>query len=96
MPAKRSTNERLQTLDQQLAELTATRRAILAECAAGERRLRTRQAAILGGWLMAHDPDAAKRIVQMLKRPQDRAAFGLAPLVSPLPTREFEAAGRGS
>lgn len=80
MAARKSPGERLAEINRRLTELASQRRAIEAETASAERRLRTRRAVIVGGWLIANEPETVSRIVQGLTRPQDRAAFGLEPL----------------
>jgi len=80
MAARKSKSERLQDLDQKLSELLARKRAIESEQTAVERKALNHRKAILGGWLMANDPAAVERIKGQLRRPQDRSAFGLAPL----------------
>ena len=47
-----------------------------------QRRKRTRQAAILGGWLMTNDQAAVEKIKARLTRPQDMAAFDIKPAAS--------------
>jgi hypothetical protein len=65
-------------LDEKIRQLQARKQKLAAREAAEARRRRTRQAAILGGWLMGNDPQRVREIVASLTRPQDRAAFDLA------------------
>jgi len=71
---------RLAEIDHKLAELQAEKRQLDARRQAADRAVRTRQIAIVGGWLLAHDPQKFEQIKLLLTRPQDRAAFGLAPI----------------
>ena len=41
------------------------------------RARKTRQAIILGGWLLANDPDRATEIIKLLTREQDKKTFEL-------------------
>lgn len=65
-------------LDEKIRQLQAQKQRIAARDAAERRKRRNRQAIILGGWLMANDPQRVQQIVELLTRPQDRAAFDLA------------------
>ena len=69
--------ERIESIDQQINALKMRRSRILREESEAARRLRTRQAIILGTWLMDQDLAMVERIKARLTRPQDRAAFGL-------------------
>lgn len=64
-------------LDAEIEKLKARKAKLVARETSEQRKVRTRQAAILGGWLMAREPAAVERIKALLTRPQDRAAFGL-------------------
>lgn len=69
-----------QAISQKIAQLQNQLDQELARESEAERKLRSRQAIILGSWLMANKPERALEIAnQALRRPQDRAAFGLAP-----------------
>jgi hypothetical protein len=72
MPARN-----LSHIEREIEQLQAKRAQLLAVKRQDDRKQRTRQAAILGGWLLAHDPATVQQILVALKRPQDRAAFGL-------------------
>ena len=62
-------------LDEKIRQLQAQKQRIAARDAAERRKRRNRQASILGGWLMVNDPQRVRQIVELLTRPQDRAAF---------------------
>lgn len=64
-------------IDAEIQKLKAKKAQMVARETAEQRRARTRQAAILGGWLMANEPATVERIKSALTRPQDRKAFGL-------------------
>ena len=66
-------------IDKAIEQLKALRAAKVAKESSEERRIRTRRAAILGGWLLANDPDQVELIKGKLVRDQDRKAFGLEP-----------------
>ena len=66
-------NRKLEQLRQRKAQLVARENT-------AERRLRTRQAVILGTWMMSHRPAWVEHAKAQFERPQDRAAFGL-PLI---------------
>lgn len=70
-------SRKIEELDAQIAQLKARKQKLVARESAEARRIRTRQAAILGAWLMANDQAQVERIKAALVRPQDRAAFGL-------------------
>lgn len=67
-------------IDKEIEQLRARRATLVAKESDAERRIRTRQAAILGGWLLANDPALVETIKNKLTRDQDRNAFGLEPL----------------
>ncbi|WP_371434650.1 hypothetical protein [Polaromonas sp.] len=64
-------------IDTEIQRLQTQRQAILTREQKAKRDKETRQKAILGGWIMANEPDTMQRIVARLARPQDRAAFDL-------------------
>lgn len=65
----------LEKIDQRLEQLR-NRRAVIVQRETGEqRKLRNRRASILGGWIMANEPEKMAAIVAALQRPQDIAAF---------------------
>lgn len=67
----------LSDIDKQIEQLKAQRQKIVVKEAHVKRSNETRQKTILGGWLMAHNPSLTSEIIASLRRPQDRAAFGL-------------------
>lgn len=71
---------KLEAIDKRLAQLQVQRQKLQAQEARRARAKRAQQVAILGGWLMAHDPAMVEMIKASLKRRQDRAAFDLPPL----------------
>jgi len=80
MSGRKTKIERLQAIEQKLAELLAKKRSIESEQTAVQRRERNHRCVILGAWLVANEPDQVERIKAQLTRPQDRAAFGLPPV----------------
>jgi hypothetical protein len=72
--------ERIAVIDRHLEALKARRAQLIARLSAEDRRNRTRQAIILGGWLMTRRPDLVEQIKCELQRTQDRKAFGLPEL----------------
>jgi len=69
--------DRRAEIAQRLDKLKAEAKQLDARVVAQDRKLRSRQAVIVGGWLRAHEPATFQRVVDALTRPQDRAAFGL-------------------
>ena len=63
-------------LDKKLDQLRARKAQLLARDGAAMRSARTRQAIILGTWLLAHRPDLVDEVTAQLTRPQDIKAFG--------------------
>lgn len=63
-------------LDKKLEQLKARKAQLLARESTTQRRLRTRQAIILGGWLLANRPEIVEEVKAHLVRPQDLSAFG--------------------
>jgi len=80
MSGRKTKIERLQAIEQKLAELLAKKRSIESEQTAAQRRERNHRCVILGAWLVANEPDQVERIKAQLSRAQDRAAFGLPPV----------------
>ncbi len=70
-------SDRIAAIDRQLEMLKSRRSQLVARVTVEQRRLRTRQAIILGTWLMTNHPDLVYEIKKQLERPQDRKAFGL-------------------
>jgi pantothenate kinase-related protein Tda10 len=64
-----------QLIEEKIKQLKAQHAAILAKTNKSERAKRTRQAVILGGWLMANEPQKVAQIVASLTREQDKKAF---------------------
>ena len=63
-------------LDKKLEQLKARKAQLLVRESTTQRRLRTRQAIILGGWLLANRPEIVEEVKAQLMRPQDLSAFG--------------------
>jgi hypothetical protein len=70
-PAKTKLDE----LEKKIAQLKARKEKILAVASRKDRAKRTRQAIILGSWLMANEPAKVAQIVAGLTRDQDKKAF---------------------
>lgn len=64
-----------QLIEEKIKQLKAQHAAILAKKNKSERAKRTRQAVILGGWLLANEPQKVAQIVAGLSREQDKKAF---------------------
>ena len=69
--------QRIEDLDKRIEQLRARRQKLVARESVKARSLRTRQAVIIGTWIMGNRPELAEEVVRQLTRPQDRAAFGL-------------------
>ncbi len=67
------------SIDLKLAQLKNQRAQLLARECVAERKRSTRQAIIIGKWLMARKPELVTAISKVLERAQDRAAFDLPP-----------------
>lgn len=65
----------IEELDRKLEQLKARKAQLLARESSTQRRLRTRQAIILGGWLLANRPEIVEEVKAQLVRPQDLSAF---------------------
>lgn len=71
---------KVQSIKQRILQLENRLTQELARESDAERKLRSRQAIILGTWLMKNQPKLALAIAnKALRRTQDRAAFGLSP-----------------
>lgn len=81
-----STQDRKAALELKIKQLKARHAKLLAHENSIERAKRTRQAIIIGSWLMANDPQRVEQIIAGLTRDQDRSAFDLAPVVAPAQT----------
>ena len=66
----------IEELDKKLEQLKARKAQLLARESTTQRRVRTRQAIILGGWLLANRPEIVEEVKAQLVRPQDLSAFG--------------------
>jgi hypothetical protein len=73
------TPNNIQSIDIKLQQLKNRRARLLAQHDATERKRITRQAVIIGKWVMAKRPELVSEIASMLKRDQDRAVFKLPP-----------------
>lgn len=71
------TQQTISDLNRKLEQLRQRKVQLMAREHTAERRLRTRQAVILGSWMMSHRPAWVEDAKTQLERPQDRAAFGL-------------------
>lgn len=67
------------SIDLKLAQLKNQRAQLLARECVAERKRSTRQAIIIGKWIMSRKPELVAAIVKVLERDQDRSAFGLPP-----------------
>jgi hypothetical protein len=70
-----TTQTKAQLIEEKIKQLKAQHAAILAKTNKSERAKRTRQAVILGGWLLANEPQKVAQIVAGLSREQDKKAF---------------------
>ena len=73
------TPNNIQSIDIKLQQLKNRRAQLLAQHGATERKRVTRQAVIIGKWVMAKRPELVSEIAGMLERDQDRAVFKLPP-----------------
>lgn len=69
----------IESIDIKLQQLKNRRSQLLAKQCDAERKRSTRQAIIIGKWIMTKQAVLAAAIAQELERDQDRAAFGLPP-----------------
>lgn len=67
------------SIDIKLQQLKNRRAQLLAQHDAAERKRVTRQAVIIGKWVMSKRPELVTEIVGMLERDQDRAVFKMPP-----------------
>jgi hypothetical protein len=79
------TSRSIESIDLQMQQLKNERSQLLARKCDKERKLNTRQAIIIGKWLMTRKPELVTAIAKVLERKQDRAAFGLAPKAEKVP-----------
>jgi hypothetical protein len=75
----------IDSIDLKLQQLRNQRSQLLAKQCDKERKRSTRQAIIIGKWIMAKQAVLAAAIAQELERDQDRAAFGLPPKAEKIP-----------
>ena len=73
------TSRSIESIDLKMLQLKNERSQLLAKQCDAERKLNTRQAIIIGKWLMARKPELVTAISKVLERAQDRAAFDLPP-----------------
>lgn len=73
------THDNIQSIDIKLQQLKNRRAQLLAQHDAAERKRTTRQAVIIGKWIMSKRPELVSEIASMLVRDQDRAVFKLLP-----------------
>ena len=73
------TSRSIESIDLQMLQLKNERSQLLARKCDRERKLNTRQAIIIGKWIMSRKPELVAAIVKVLERDQDRSAFGLPP-----------------
>lgn len=78
-PNAAMTHDNIQSIDIKLQQLKSRRAQLLAQHSAAERKRITRQAVIIGKWVMAKRPGLVSEIASMLERDQDRAVFKLPP-----------------
>ena len=75
----------IESIDLKLQQLRNQRSQLLAKQCDKERKRSTRQAIIIGKWIMTKQAVLAAAIAQELERDQDRAAFGLPPKSERIP-----------
>lgn len=73
------TPNNIQSIDIRLQQLKNRRALLLAQHGATERKRITRQAVIIGKWVMAKRPELVTEIAGMLERDQDRAVLKMPP-----------------
>lgn len=78
-PNAAMTLNNIESIDIKLQQLKNRRAQLLAQHSAAERKRITRQAVIIGKWVMAKRPGLVSEIASMLERDQDRAVFKLPP-----------------
>ena len=75
----------IESIDLKLQQLKNRRSQLLAKQCDVERKRTTRQAIIIGKWIMTKQAVLAAAIPHELERDQDRAAFGLPPKAEKAP-----------
>ena len=71
-------NQAIQDLDLKISQLQARKAKLAARETAAQRKTRTRQAIIIGSWILENRPSVAEEAKNALTRKQDRECFGLA------------------
>ncbi|MBV7427231.1 MULTISPECIES: hypothetical protein [unclassified Acidovorax] len=79
------TSRSIESIDLKMLQLKNERSQLLAKQCDEERKLNTRQAIIIGKWLMVRKPELVTAIANVLERKQDRAAFNLPPKAEKVP-----------
>ncbi|MFI8616370.1 hypothetical protein ACIGHN_12790 [Acidovorax sp. NPDC077693] len=79
------TSRSIESIDLKMLQLKNQRSQLLAKQCDKERKRSTRQAIIIGKWIMARKPELVAAIAKVLDRTQDRAAFGLPPKAGKAP-----------
>ena len=74
-----STQDRKAALELKIKQLKAQHAKLMARENSIERAKRTRQAVIIGSWMMANDSVRVAQIIANLTRDQDKAAFDIGP-----------------
>lgn len=73
------TSRSIESIDLKLQQLKNQRSQLLAKQCDAERKRSTRQAIIIGKWIMARKPELVTAISKVLERDQDRAVFKMPP-----------------
>lgn len=79
------TSRSIESIDLKMHQLKNRRSQLLAKQCDAERKRSTRQAIIIGKWIMTKQAVLAAAIPHELERDQDRAAFGLPPKAKKVP-----------
>jgi vacuolar-type H+-ATPase subunit I/STV1 len=64
-----------QEIEKKIKQLKAQHAALKSKENKNERARKTRQTIIIGGWLMANEPEKVNQIIASLTREQDKKAF---------------------
>lgn len=67
----------IESIEKQIQKLKEGRAALLNQDLESAKKLRARQAYVLGEWLMTTDPSGAKDLMAKLTDPKQRRLFGL-------------------
>lgn len=73
------TSRSIESIDLKVQQLKNQRAQLVARKCQKESKRSTRQAIIIGKWLMVRKPELVTAIANVLERTQDRAAFDLPP-----------------